>query len=185
MHGYPFYLSWVDDPFDVRVLPFLGVLTRWLGGKPVLFEEFGVPSRPALQPHPGEGDLAGCNTPLWSEDSVADYYRQALNLLYRAGMTGAMAWCYGDYHPSLWDRPPLQENIHERHFGLFRYDGSPKPAVQAFGEFAGRLAAGRGPEADADVGAWLQGEVRECYYNSPRTELPRLYEKYKRLGVES
>jgi endo-1,4-beta-mannosidase len=185
MHGYPFYLSWLDDPFDVRVLPFLGALTRWLGGKPVLFEEFGAPSRPVLPPRLEQEDLTGGKTPLWPEDSAADYYRQALHLLYRAGMTGAMAWCYGDYHPDLWDRPPLQENTHERHFGLFRYDGSPKPAVQAFVDFAGSLAAGQEQGLGAEPGAWLQGEDREHYYNSPRTELSRLYEKYKRLGAES
>ncbi len=43
----------------MQVLPFLGLLTRWLGGKPVLFEEFGAPSRPVLYPYPGEEDLAG------------------------------------------------------------------------------------------------------------------------------
>jgi endo-1,4-beta-mannosidase len=192
MHGYPFYLSWADE-FDVRVLPFLGLLTQWLGGKPVLFEEFGAPSRPVLPPYPGGAmssghgaDLAGCKTSLWPESSVAGYYRQALDMLCQAGMSGAMAWCYGDYHPSLWSRPPLKDNPHERYFGLFRHDGSPKPAVQVFGEFANCLAAGRGPKTDPEAGAWLRGEDRERYYDSPRTELPRLYLKYKEcLEVES
>ena len=58
MHGYPFYLSWVDNPFDVRVLPFLGLITQWLGGKPVLFEEFGAPCWPALLPSPSAGELS-------------------------------------------------------------------------------------------------------------------------------
>jgi endo-1,4-beta-mannosidase len=175
MHGYPFYLSWVGDPCDVRVLPFLGLVTRWLGGKQVLFEEFGAPSRPGLTPYP-EGE--GCRTPLWPEDSVTSYYRQALDLLCRAGMTGAMAWCCSDYHPSLWDRPPLRENPHERHFGLFRHDGTAKPAVWAWREFANRMATGEGPEVDPDAGAWLRGEDRERFYYNPRAELSRLYEKY-------
>jgi endo-1,4-beta-mannosidase len=178
MHGYPFYLSWASG-LDARVLPFLGVLTRWLGGKPVLFEEFGAPSRPVLTPYPGEEGLAGDRTPLWPEDSVAGYYRQALDLLYRAGMSGAMAWCYGDYHPGLWGRPPLEENPHERHFGLFRHDGSPKPVVDVVRQFASRLAAGEGPKMDMDANAWLEGEDRERYYDNPRVELSRLYEKYK------
>ncbi|MGD0153981.1 MAG: hypothetical protein ABSC17_09555 [Thermacetogeniaceae bacterium] len=178
MHGYPFYLAWVDDPGDVRVLPFLGLLTRWLGGKPVLFEEFGAPSRPMLPPYPDESELLRYKCRLWDEAKVATYYQQALELLCRAGMTGAMAWSYGDYHPSLWDRPPLRENPHERHFGLFRHDGSPKPAVQAISEFAGRLAAGLGPAVDQLATGWLRGEDPERYYQSPQTELPRLYRKY-------
>lgn len=32
MHGYPFYLDWVDNPLDAEVLPFLGLITHWLGG---------------------------------------------------------------------------------------------------------------------------------------------------------
>ncbi len=182
MHGYPFYLSWIDDPGDVRVLPFLGLLTRWLGGKPVLFEEFGAPSRPILPPYPDKRESYQCR--LWDETEVATYYRQALELLCQAGMTGAMAWCYGDYHPSLWDRPPLKENPHERHFGLFRHDGSPKPAVQTIGKFAGRLAAGRGPAVDQSPAGWLRGEDPERYYRSQRTELPRLYRKYCEVRSE-
>ena len=95
------------------------------------------------------------------------YYRQALELLFQAGMTGAMAWCYGDYHPSLWDRSPLKDNPHERHFGLFRHDGSPRPAVQAFGEFATGWPQAGGQKTDADADAWLQDEDRERYYDSP------------------
>jgi len=178
MHGYPFYLSWAGQS-DERVLPFLGLLTQWLGGKPVLFEEFGAPTHPVLPPAPGENELAGCKTALWTESSVAGYYRQAIELLFQAGMTGAMAWCYGDYHPRLWDRPPLKENLHERYFGLFRHDGSPKPAVQAFSECANYLAEGGRPEADPEANAWLRGEDRERYYDHPRTELPRLYQKYR------
>jgi hypothetical protein len=168
------------------VLPFLGLVTQWLGNKPVLFQEFGAPSRPVLPPYPGERDLAGYKTPLWPENSVAGYYRQALELLFQAGMTGAMAWCYGDYYPSLWSCPPLKDNPHERHFGLFRYDGSPKPAAQAFGEFANCLAAGGRPKTDPEANSWLRGEDREHYYDNPRAELSRLYLKYKTwLEVES
>ncbi len=32
---------------------------------------------------------------------------------------------------------------------------------------------------DMDADAWLEGEDRERYYDNPRVELPRLYEKYK------
>jgi endo-1,4-beta-mannosidase len=183
MHGYPFYLSWAGE-FDAEVLPFLGLITRWLGDKPVLFEEFGAPSEPVLPPYLEEDGRSGFKARLWPESSVADYYRRALVLLRRAGMIGAMAWCYGDYHPRLWDRPPLFANPHERHFGLFRYDGSPKPALQICGEFAGRLAASGRIVTDPDAETWLQDEDRERFYDSPRAELARLYDKYrKHLGL--
>jgi endo-1,4-beta-mannosidase len=42
MHGYPIYALWATSATDALLLPFLGLITRWLGGKDVLFAEFGV-----------------------------------------------------------------------------------------------------------------------------------------------
>src|SRR5262245_6197634 len=42
MHGYPVYLDWAASRTDAAVLPFLGLITRWLGGRDVFFEEFGA-----------------------------------------------------------------------------------------------------------------------------------------------
>ena len=50
-----------------------------------------------------------------------------------AGCVGALLWCYTDYEPAIWGSPPLDQAIHERSFGLWRADGSPKPAVEARG----------------------------------------------------
>ncbi len=169
MHGYPFYLEWVDDQLDVQVLPFLGEITRWLGGKPVLFEEFGVSSQiVAEKPYPGE-----------QENLITAYYEQALELLRLSGMIGAFVWCYGDYHPDLWNKPPLKDNPHERHFGLFRYDGSPKPAVSVIRAFACRPDYLR-RQVDTQTGSWLDNEDREQFYRNPLNELKRLYDKFKK-----
>lgn len=178
MHGYPFYLSWVDDPLDARVLPFLGILTGWLGRKPVLFEEFGIPTYPALTPYPPAEELACYRCRLWPEDEAGRYYERSLALLRWTGMIGALAWCYGDYHPSLWRLTPLRENPHERHFGLFRHDGSPKPAVQAVQEFVRSLSGDRAAPVAPDPQAWLNDEDRDAFYGDPRSELPRLYRKF-------
>ncbi len=167
MHGYPFYLDWVDHPLDVEVLPFLGLITGWLGGKRVLFQEFGVSDRILERVCSGDIEAAG-----------ASYYERALHLLQRAGMWGAFAWCYSDYQPHLFDQPPLKENPHERSFGLFKSDGSPKKAVGVFQEFA------KGVKEAADTGAawdlsWLQGEDPDRFYQKPLLEIKRLYRKYK------
>ena len=63
------------------------------------------------------------------EDSAATFTRRALDELHRFGFLGAMLWCYGDYAEPLWTDPPLDEATWERWFGLWRADGSPKPAV--------------------------------------------------------
>jgi len=193
MHGYPFYLDWADHPLDAHVLPFLGLLTRWLGGKRVLFQEFGVSDQVLRQEYPGETEEAG-----------AAYYRRALHLLKEAGMWGAFAWCYSDYEEHLFEKPPLKENPHERYFGLFKADGSPKKAAGVFQEFAkkirdaavgdkhsrsaGALSAMRRelPLAYAADGAgggeglsWLKGEDPERFYENPLFHLKRLYRSYK------
>ena len=42
-----------------------------------------------------------------------------------------MLWCYTDYDPANWETPPLDLAVHERSFGLWHADGSPKPSVAA------------------------------------------------------
>jgi endo-1,4-beta-mannosidase len=88
-----------------------------------------------------------------------------------------MLWCYSDYDPALWDSPPLDLAPHERSFGLWRADGSPKPSVAAVTAFVGaeRMDAG---EADA----WIDIHRDEFLLN-PRTQLPRLYRRYREAGA--
>lgn len=176
MHGYPFYLDWVDHPLDVNVLPFLGLITNWLGGKRVLFQEFGVSDQILQQEFPGE-----------IEEGGALYYRKALHLLREAGMWGALAWCYSDYQPHLFGKPPLKENPHERYFGLFKADGSHKKAVSVFQEFAKEMK----DSADCDVCcdacaagevSWLKGEDPQRFYDNPLSELIRLYNEWLVVG---
>ncbi|NLB89041.1 MAG: hypothetical protein GX790_07435, partial [Syntrophomonadaceae bacterium] len=94
MHGYPFYLDWADEPFDVWILPFLGIITAWLADKPVLFQEFGAPSIPTIPPYIGEEEKNNLKCPLFTEAKVQEYYRKAVHLLANYGMIGAWAWCY-------------------------------------------------------------------------------------------
>jgi endo-1,4-beta-mannosidase len=166
MHGYPIYARWADGSTDDQLLPFLARVTCWLGeGHEVLFSEFGLPTYRL-------GDPSG-TTPLVEEDAAAAYTTRALEALRRAGCLGAMLWCYSDYEPTLWQNPPLDLAGHERTFGLWRSDGSPKPSVAAVAAFVG---AARCAVEHSD--AWIDIE-RDEFWSDPGGQLPRLYRRYR------
>jgi len=172
MHGYPIYAAWADGPTDEHLLPFLAHITRWLGkGRDVLFSEFGLPTR-------GHTDRAGRDrepTPafLVGEEAAASYTARALAALRAAGCAGAMIWCYTDYDPAIWGRPPLDMAVHERSFGLWRADGSPKPGVAMIRECTGTTRL----DISHDQ-TWIDID-REAYYANPRLQLTRLYRRYR------
>lgn len=171
MHGYPIYADFAESPADERLLPYLGLLTRWLGQREVLFAEFGAPAVPA-----GE-DLekarrAAPRATLLDEESAASYTGRALEALLESGFLGALLWCYADYAEALWGGPPLDEAAHERWFGLWRADGSPKPAVARIGSCEGL----RPPPPKAGP-AWIDVGPDE-FYERPNEHLRRLYGRY-------
>lgn len=178
MHGYPFYISWMEDRLDAELVPFLGIITAWLGQKPVLFGEFGVPTRPVIAPRSSADYENHCRCPLWPEAQGAYYFDQVLQRLQEIGMMGAMAWCYADYAPLLWESPPLDEYRHERHFGMFRHDGTAKPAVAAFKSI--KNSTGRNGCISVPISPWLpNSEERDNFYCHPMHNLSMLYLKYK------
>ena len=164
MHGYPAYTGWVDGPTDDRLLPFLALITGWLaGGAEVVFEEFGLPT--GSPPGTGAGRLV-------DEETAAAYTGRALDGLRHAGAAGALLWCFADYAPALHRRPPFDEARHERSFGLWRSDGSAKPAVAEITSRAGSLR--RSPPGALP---WLDIDVDE--YLADRTgQLTRLFRRY-------
>jgi len=170
MHGYPIYARWADGATDAELLPFLARMTRWLGdGRDVLFSEFGLPTYRRDQPHKqGLGAV-----PLVDEEAAAAYTTVALEGLRRAGCLGAFLWCCSDYDPALRQRPPFDLARHERTFGLWRVDGSAKPAVAAIAAFVG---AERCPAGSAD--AWIDIS-RDEFLLDPPAQLPRLYRRYR------
>ncbi|HLY64927.1 MAG TPA: cellulase family glycosylhydrolase [Chloroflexota bacterium] len=139
MHGYSVYSSWAKDKLDSDVCPFLNILTESMGGKPVLFEEFGI-----CTAAPGaSGYFADLQTRAGvlhqyfaSEDEAAGYYEEVLDKLWNAGSLGAFAWSFGDYDSSLFGAPPCNTHLHERSFGLVRADGSLKPMAEVLQRFA-------------------------------------------------
>ena len=171
MHGYPIYADFVESPTDERLLPFLGLITCWLGGREVLFAEFGAPALRAgtlLE----QARFASPQSTLLDEDSAATFTRRALDALHRFGFLGAMLWCYGDYAETLWTDPPLDEATWERWFGLWRADGSPKPAVTEVTSFEriGRASAQQGFP-------WINIDRKE-FYTRPYEHLCRLYLRF-------
>jgi endo-1,4-beta-mannosidase len=168
MHGYPIYARWADGPTDDRLLGFLARMTHWLGGgREILFSEFGLPTYRGAEPH--------ALALLVEEGAAAAYTAMALAGLRRAGCLGAMLWCYSDYVPALWEKPPFDLAVHERSFGLWRADGSPKPAVAAVAAFV------RAERCDSATGddSWIDIDHDE-FYLDPGAQLPRLYGRYRR-----
>jgi len=158
MHGYPLYAPWARTTTDPTLPAFLAEVTRWLGGKDVHFEEFGMPA------------------PSGEEDAQALFIGEALDLLYECGTTGAMLWCFSDYAPEIWDGPPFDVAPHERFFGLWRADGTAKPAVRHLSRYVGVERKGpRTREFAAD---------RATFYDAPLANLVRLYEDYSKVAVE-
>lgn len=172
MHAYPMYLDWAREPLDPELVPFSCALTTALCGKPTLMEEFGGCTAPPGAPsqvwawqaygHLREQFMA-------SEEDLAVYIAAVLPRLVEVGATGALLWCFADYAPELWGRPPCDESRHERHFGLVRPDGTLKPHAAQLRAFAAtrpmvQVASRALPPLDA-----------EHFYQEPLAEVRRLY----------
>ena len=176
MHGYPGYAPFTAGPTDERLLPFLVQLTQFLGnGKSVLFSEFGVPTVPLGHSARAFADKVGGPT-LVSEAEAAAYVRRGLSALWESGTSGAMLWCFADYCSSLFGGPPFAQAPHERYFGMFRSDGTAKPAVDELRAFARqRLHQLQTPRVAPSSFIDL---CTEDYYDAPERHLPRLFERY-------
>lgn len=138
-------------------------------GADVVFTEFGLPTSAD-----SDGADTGAQSMLVDEATAADFTDRAFRDLRLAGATGAMLWCANDYHPSLWDDPPLDEATHERSFGLWRSDGSPKPSVATV-----TAACQLEVKHDPDGLAWIDIETDD-FYTTGGSHLARLYRRYHR-----
>jgi endo-1,4-beta-mannosidase len=167
MHGYPIYADWAAGPTDHELVPFLAVITRWLGsGCAVLFAEFGLPTAPVARPERG----------LVDESAAAGYTGRALDGLRSVGCVGAFLWCFSDYDPKLASTPPFDAAPHELSFGLWRADGTPKPAVA---EVSSRAhAACIEPRTP---GGWLDIEPA-TFVEDRHRHLRRLYTRFRAAG---
>jgi hypothetical protein len=177
MHAYPLYYDGARSFLDPELVPFSCALTAGLAqnGRPTLMQEFGLCT--AAKGSPGRtitDDFLGQRRSqyLASEEEGAEYYAAVLERLVATGAAGAYAWCYADYDPTLFVRPPFDRAIRERTFGLVRPDGSEKPAAQVFREL--RTRRDRGELRSGPIPVVLDIAVDE-YYRDPRTHFDRLY----------
>jgi endo-1,4-beta-mannosidase len=180
MHAYPLYSQSARSFLDPELVPFSCALTAGLSGhgRRTLMQEFGLCTAPRGTPgFSFIDDFLGepRSQYLASEDEGAAYYGAVVARLVETGAAGAYAWCYADYDPRLFARPPLATAVRERTFGLVRADGSEKPAVGIFRELrkhrdAGGLVPGPVPRV-LDVNA-------DEYYRTPGTHFDRLYAQW-------
>lgn len=177
MHGYPMYIDWAKGPLDPHFVPYLCALTSALsGGKPTLMEEFGgctqAPGKPS-----SVWEWTAYGRPrsqfMASEEDFADYIGQVLPNLVDAGATGAVLWCFADYVPELWDKPPCLEAHHERFFGLVRPDGSLKPHAHVIRDFAASQPVVKPARRRVTLDI-----TPETYYEAPVYHARRLYETF-------
>jgi endo-1,4-beta-mannosidase len=176
MHGYPMYADWATGPLDPDFVPFLCALTTALSGKPTLMQEFGACTVAPGQPST-EWAWTAYGQPrtqfMASETDFATYLDAVLAKLLAGGATGAMLWCYADYVPELYNRPPCLEARHERFFGLVRPDGSLKPHADVIKKFAATR-----PTVQPNPRPFKLDISPEEYYQQPRHHTERLYHQY-------
>jgi len=177
MHGYPMYIDWLDDPLDVDFVPYLCALTTALCGKPTLMEEFGGCTNSPGEPS-AYWEWSAYGEPrrqfMASEEALADYITAVLPRLVEVGATGALLWCFADYVPELWDRPPCEQSIHERFFGLVRPDGTVKPHALALQAFANTR-----PTVQPATRPLTLDISPEEYYRDPAGHAARLYRVFR------
>ena len=177
MHAYPIYADFATGPLDADAVPFATALTAALSGRPTLMEEFGAATAPR-----GEATTTWEWQALgqrWSqimlaEEVLAEHLADVLPRLVDVGSTGALLWCFADYHEDLWSRPPCDTKPHERHFGLVRPDGSLKPHAQVLRDFAATQPVVRAPSERARFG--IDGDA---FYADVEAALPDLYAAFR------
>ena len=177
MHAYPIYANFGAAALDPDAVPFATALTAALSGRPVMMEEFGAcTAPPGQETTTWEWQALGrqWSQVMLAEEVLAAHLADVLPRLVEVGAIGAMLWCFADYHEALWDRPPCDTKLHERHFGLLRPDGSPKPHADVLRDFIAtrpRIAE-PAPRARMDVDG-------DAFYAHPSDLVAQLFEAFR------
>lgn len=176
MHAYSMYVNWARQPLDPDVVPFACALTSALCGRPALLEEFGgctAPDRGASQMWEWTAYGQPRRQFMAAEDDLAQYFETVLPKLIDVGATGALLWCFADYAPDLWNKPPCDEARHERFFGMVRPDGSLKPHASVIRKFAETR-----PCVKPAAGAITLPMTADEFYRDPAANAVKLYRNF-------
>jgi hypothetical protein len=109
---------------------------------------------------------------LVSEEDAALYAEDVIWYLRRLHLMGAFWKSYADYHPSIWEWPPLNTLTAERFSGLVRYDGTPKAVASVLKSEDSSL------EKEGISGEWIDLSQEE-YYRDPDKHMERLYRRFR------
>ncbi len=144
---------------------FVASLAHQLSLRRVLVMDLGRPTTPPGADSRFEDYHEGHThrtTYMFSEEQAAGYLTEALTGLWETGAAGAFVYCYSDVEPMVFERPPFDERIPERTFGLLRADGTEKPAAKAFKAFARQRH-----EIHAPANSGLDDLTPDEYYEAP------------------
>ena len=172
INAQPRRVPWAEDFFSPVLPPFLGSVTAWLGKCPVMIQEFGLATKTTLPVPRGFTWDSNSEQLLVSEEDAALFTEDALLHLQRSQFMGAFWKSFGDYHPSIWEWPPLDKHVNERFSGLVRYDGSPKVAASVLTSEPKRCRKERISSEWLDIS-------QEEYYQDPDGHLGRLYGRFR------
>ncbi len=172
MQAAPFSSDHASGPADVRLPPFLSRLAQWLAGRDVLISGFGIPTEPV--PEPGWDYKRTAAARLVSEEAASSFFSSVLERVRDAGTIGAIISFFSDFDPTLWSIPPLDEDLPERHLGIFRHDRNPKDFQPLFRQIS---SLQRRP-LPAEPPSWIDISKEE-YEEDPEQHMRRLYENYR------
>jgi ferric-dicitrate binding protein FerR (iron transport regulator) len=143
MHCFPFGRL-PDDALDTWWIPETRAMAE--PGRPLVVTSSGWHTAPgalsALHPQPGVSEAAAA--------------RYVPRLFLEYALRGIRRAFYYDFIDDGEDTPGL-EPVAEHHFGLLRFDGTPKPAFHALRRLVARLADPGAPVAPGELGLAISG----------------------------
>ena len=164
MHGYPIYADWAAGSTDQRAACRSSPRSP-AGSQPAR----RCSSRSsACRPRAGRAGEG-----LLDEAAAAEYTGRVLDGLRAVGCRGAFLWCFSDYAADLSSVPPFDAAPHELSFGLWRADGTAKPAVAEVTSRAGAACVPPGSPGD-----WLDIDAA-TFAEDRRHHLRRLYGRFR------
>jgi hypothetical protein len=133
-----------DYEYDGQIYQTLQHVKALLQGAPLLVGETGY----STYPQSSQGFSGTAHNTLAQEAQQEYYYRMFVFAIKGVGLPFPAPWIYRDFSDAAFPHPPQPGTLFEAYFGLFRLDGSHKPAAQTIA----RLLAGHGVQTSFNNG---------------------------------